>query len=235
MPESKNSNDTSAETVDPEERPEESSGEPTADAADGVADEVLERDTDESTEVEADATDTDKADPDGVEVEGELVDLPEELQDIDEDDEADADEAEAAEDTDETGEAAALAAAVAGKGDTAKGDTTKGDTAGTDEKAAAKGSTKVDAKKAGRTVKPPKVKKAEKAKKKSGPAPKKMPKQRRWVAPLMLGCWLLGLAWLVVFYVAGNDIPYMQDLGNWNLLIGMGLIAVGFVVSTQWV
>jgi len=27
----------------------------------------------------------------------------------------------------------------------------------------------------------------------------------------------------------------MDGLGNWNLLIGMGLIAVGFVVSTQWV
>jgi uncharacterized membrane protein (DUF485 family) len=58
---------------------------------------------------------------------------------------------------------------------------------------------------------------------------------RVWVAPLMLACWLLGLAWLVVFYVAGQDIPVMDDLGNWNLLIGMGLIAVGFVVSTQWI
>jgi hypothetical protein len=58
---------------------------------------------------------------------------------------------------------------------------------------------------------------------------------RVWVAPLMLACWLLGLAWLVVFYVAGQNIPVMDDLGNWNLLIGMGLIAVGFVVSTQWV
>lgn len=57
---------------------------------------------------------------------------------------------------------------------------------------------------------------------------------RRWVAPLMLGCWLLGLIWLVVFYVAGQEIPYMKDLGNWNLLVGMGLIALGFVVSTQW-
>jgi uncharacterized membrane protein (DUF485 family) len=51
----------------------------------------------------------------------------------------------------------------------------------------------------------------------------------------MLACWLLGLIWLVVFYVAGQDIPVMRDLNNWNLLIGMGLIAVGFVVSTQWV
>ncbi len=58
---------------------------------------------------------------------------------------------------------------------------------------------------------------------------------RVWVAPLMLACWLLGLAWLVVFYVAGTDIPVMKDLNNWNLLIGMGLIAVGFIVSTQWV
>ncbi|TCC56906.1 cell division protein CrgA [Kribbella pittospori] len=58
---------------------------------------------------------------------------------------------------------------------------------------------------------------------------------RVWVAPVMLACWLLGLAWLVVFYVAGQNIPLMDDLGNWNLLIGMGLIAVGFVVSTQWV
>jgi hypothetical protein len=58
---------------------------------------------------------------------------------------------------------------------------------------------------------------------------------RAWVAPLMLACWLLGLAWLVVFYVAGQDIPVMDKLGNWNLLVGMGLIAVGFVVSTQWV
>jgi hypothetical protein len=57
---------------------------------------------------------------------------------------------------------------------------------------------------------------------------------RVWVAPAMLGSWILGLAWLVVFYVAGNDIPGMRDLGNWNMLIGMGLIAVGFIVSTQW-
>jgi len=58
---------------------------------------------------------------------------------------------------------------------------------------------------------------------------------RVWVAPLMLACWLLGLAWLVVFYVAGQNIPVMDDLGNWNLMIGMGLIAIGFVVSTQWI
>ena len=77
-------------------------------------------------------------------------------------------------------------------------------------------------------------KKTEKVKAEKTPK-KPRTSSRVWVAPLMLACWLLGLAWLVVFYVAGQDIPVMDDLGNWNLLIGMGLIAVGFVVSTQWI
>lgn len=57
---------------------------------------------------------------------------------------------------------------------------------------------------------------------------------KRWAAPAMLTCWLLGLIWVVVYYVAGDQIPGMRELGNWNLLIGMGLIAVGFVFATQW-
>lgn len=57
---------------------------------------------------------------------------------------------------------------------------------------------------------------------------------RRWVAPVMVTCWILGLIWIVVFYLAGDSIKYLRDLGNWNLVIGMGLIALGFVFSTQW-
>ena len=56
----------------------------------------------------------------------------------------------------------------------------------------------------------------------------------RWVVPVMLVCFLVGLAWIVVFYLAGDQIPGMRDLSNWNILVGMGLIAIGFVVSTQW-
>jgi hypothetical protein len=57
---------------------------------------------------------------------------------------------------------------------------------------------------------------------------------RRWIAPAMVTCWVIGLAWIVVFYIAGDQIKYLRDLGNWNLLIGMGLIGVGFVLSTKW-
>ncbi len=57
---------------------------------------------------------------------------------------------------------------------------------------------------------------------------------RRWVAPAMLTCWLLGLLWVVVYYVAGDRIPIMADLGGWNLVGGMALVGLGFVFATQW-
>ncbi|MEV6314145.1 cell division protein CrgA [Streptomyces sp. NPDC051776] len=56
---------------------------------------------------------------------------------------------------------------------------------------------------------------------------------RRWVAPLMLAMFLIGLAWIVVFYVTTGQLP-IEFLGNWNIVVGFGFIAAGFVVSTQW-
>ena len=55
----------------------------------------------------------------------------------------------------------------------------------------------------------------------------------RWVAPLMLAFFLIGLAWIVVFYVTTGSLP-IEALGNWNIVVGFGFIAGGFVVSTQW-
>lgn len=56
---------------------------------------------------------------------------------------------------------------------------------------------------------------------------------RSWVAPLMLAMFAIGLAWIVVFYVTEGSLP-VDALGNWNIVVGFGFIAVGFVVSTQW-
>jgi hypothetical protein len=50
----------------------------------------------------------------------------------------------------------------------------------------------------------------------------------------MLTCWLLGLIWVVLYYTLMDDLPFAGDLGGWNLVIGMGLIGVGFVFATQW-
>ena len=56
-----------------------------------------------------------------------------------------------------------------------------------------------------------------------------------WLAPLMVTLLVLGLAWIVVFYIAGDQIGFMQSLGNLgNVLIGFVLIGVGFALSTKW-
>ncbi|MGW1883449.1 cell division protein CrgA [Streptomyces sp. NPDC002133] len=54
-----------------------------------------------------------------------------------------------------------------------------------------------------------------------------------WVAPVMLALFLIGLAWIVVFYVTDGRLP-IEALGNWNIVVGFGFIAGGFAVSTQW-
>ena len=56
----------------------------------------------------------------------------------------------------------------------------------------------------------------------------------RWVAPLMVGLFVLGLAWIVLYYIAPDGVPVMKSLGNANLLIGFGLLGAGFVTATRW-
>lgn len=55
-----------------------------------------------------------------------------------------------------------------------------------------------------------------------------------WLVPLMLSCLLLGLAWIVLYYVTGGSPPGLSVLGAWNLLCGFGLIIIGVILSTQW-
>jgi drug/metabolite transporter (DMT)-like permease len=52
----------------------------------------------------------------------------------------------------------------------------------------------------------------------------------------MLGCFLIGLAWIVVYYVTSQSggIPVIDELGNYNLMVGIGFMAVGFVYATKW-
>ncbi len=55
-----------------------------------------------------------------------------------------------------------------------------------------------------------------------------------WLAPTMVALFVLGLIWIVVWYIAGNDIGFMSAIGWWNVVIGFGLIGAGFVLSTRW-
>lgn len=51
---------------------------------------------------------------------------------------------------------------------------------------------------------------------------------------VMLGLMLVGLAWLVVNYLAGDAIPFMVALGPWNFLIGFSLIVIGLLMTMRW-
>ena len=75
-----------------------------------------------------------------------------------------------------------------------------------------------------------------KLKKQQAAKPKKVkaPSSRRWVPPTFITVGLLGVAWLIVYYVAGQSIPFMADLANWNILIGMGGMAAAFGIATLW-
>ena len=61
----------------------------------------------------------------------------------------------------------------------------------------------------------------------------------RGVVVGMLACFLLGLLWICTFYVFSNTshadaIPVMNDLGQYNLVVGIAFMAVGFTFATRW-
>lgn len=68
------------------------------------------------------------------------------------------------------------------------------------------------------------------------PPPKRIRTQARvqaWTAPIMVTLFLLGLAWIVVYYISRAEFP-IGAFGDWNLLIGLLMIAGGFVAATRW-
>jgi hypothetical protein len=56
----------------------------------------------------------------------------------------------------------------------------------------------------------------------------------RWYAALMVALLLIGLLWIVVYYVAGDQIGFMVSLGAWNFAIGFGAMVAGLIMSMRW-
>ena len=52
----------------------------------------------------------------------------------------------------------------------------------------------------------------------------------------MLGCFLIGLFWILIYYMAGQptEIPVIRNLDAYNLVVGIGFMGVGFVYATRW-
>ena len=55
-----------------------------------------------------------------------------------------------------------------------------------------------------------------------------------WVGPTIAICLVIGLAWIVVYYLSQGSIPGISALGAWNLVVGFAFIVAGVVLSTRW-
>src|SRR5262249_61377143 len=69
------------------------------------------------------------------------------------------------------------------------------------------------------------------------PPPSKSPRRKvspPWLAPTMIACFVVGLAWIALYYVTQADMPGLRTLGAWNLVFGFGLIVAGVVLATRW-
>jgi hypothetical protein len=54
-----------------------------------------------------------------------------------------------------------------------------------------------------------------------------------WLAPVMVTNFLIGLFWIVIFYVSQTQYP-VPGIGAWNMIIGFTFIGVGFSLATKW-
>ena len=69
----------------------------------------------------------------------------------------------------------------------------------------------------------------------SGPAAKGLAKPSpAWYPIVMAAFLLIGLAYIVVYYMAAESIPFMNSLGSWNFAVGFGFLVVGLGMAVRW-
>jgi hypothetical protein len=88
------------------------------------------------------------------------------------------------------------------------------------------------------TIKPKKIKAPKPAKVNREDLPNPV-----WFKPVMFGFMLLGLIWILTFYISSMVWPLGSgwekilpalNLGNGNIVVGFGLLMVGFFMTTRW-
>lgn len=80
-----------------------------------------------------------------------------------------------------------------------------------------------------------------KSRKKPTAAPETVPARSKsepkpnpvWYKPVMFGLMLIGLVWIIVFYISEGVYP-VPALGAGNILVGFGVAIVGFLMTTRW-
>jgi hypothetical protein len=55
-----------------------------------------------------------------------------------------------------------------------------------------------------------------------------------WYPIVMAAFLVIGLAYIVVYYMAAQSIPFMNSLGSWNFAVGFGFLVVGLGMAVRW-
>jgi len=55
-----------------------------------------------------------------------------------------------------------------------------------------------------------------------------------WYPIVMVALMLIGLSYVVVYYIAVERVPVMRDLGAWNFVVGFGLMVGGLGMAVRW-
>jgi Cell division protein CrgA len=56
----------------------------------------------------------------------------------------------------------------------------------------------------------------------------------RWYPIVMAVFLVLGLAWIVVYYMAGESVPLIRSLSSWNFAVGFAFLVVGLGMAVRW-
>ena len=62
---------------------------------------------------------------------------------------------------------------------------------------------------------------------------KDIPTSPSWWAPTFVALMVIGLVWMVVYYFSSTDFP-IPGIGVWNLVIGIGFLMAGFLMTLKW-
>lgn len=60
-----------------------------------------------------------------------------------------------------------------------------------------------------------------------------IPLSPSWWAPAFVTLLIAGLVWLMVYYISGGQYP-IPSINWWNLVIGLGIMLVGFLMTLKW-
>lgn len=56
-----------------------------------------------------------------------------------------------------------------------------------------------------------------------------------WFKPVMFGFMLVGLIWIVVYYITSASLSLpIPALQQGNIFVGFGFVLVGFLMTTRW-